>query len=357
MSRRTWLLFPLALAAFCFLASLSAALGNRIAQALLPQRSALEQFVVNPAEEYTLSQTQSGNAVILGSAITLTDATRVLGDLTLFAENVTLAGRIEGDVNIVAGGTLTIAPGTHIDGSAHLLADTLILDAAQINGNLHASANQLRFDGSPTVGGGLELCANAHSAAPGVQPLSPSACQPTFITPQWSAGIALFTTLSLAGMAALAVVAFPRHIGQMQAALRGSLRHLVFLGGAALLLIAGLTAIWILLVVGVPPLGLLLMPLYALTLILVLLLATAGWITLALWLGERLLRLLRLPLPALVGAVFGMALLLTLLFALTLFPIGALAALVLGITLTALGLGAAISTRLGRRTLPSPRPA
>jgi hypothetical protein len=336
MSRRTWLIFPLALIAFAILASLASIIGSAVASVVMPQRPPEDLVSINPMESYTLSETVEGDLFITGTTIELTSDSHVLGDVSLVGEDITIAGRIDGDLTIIAGGTINLASSAEIQGDALLFGDNVLLANASVAGDLDATGNRVELVEGTVSSGSLNLCTTD--------------CQLPVMPPQATPINTLFLGLTLAGASGLAVVVFPRSIGRMEDAVRHDARKVAVLGFGVLLLAGGVTVVWLLLLATIPPLGVLLIPVFGIAMIALLVLAVSGWITISLMVGDILLRgVLKVTLPALVEAVAGMALLIGLVIGVSLIPFGAIAMLPIVIALTSVGLGAAVSTRLGRR--------
>lgn len=343
MSRRTWLIFPLALIAFAVLASLASLVGSAVARVVMPQRPAEDRMSFNPMEAYSLSETVEGDLFVTGTTIELTSDSHVLGDVSLVGEDVTIAGRIDGDLTVIAGGRVTIQDSAEVMGDTRLYGDQMAIGAASLHGDVDASGNHVDLAQGFSPAGSLSLCANDS-----YQNAQPCALEVT--PPQASPINALFSGLMLAGAAGLAVVVFPRSIGRMEDAVRHDGRKVAVLGFGVLLLAGGITAVWLLLVATIPPLGVVLIPVFGIAVFALVVLIVSGWITLSLLIGDVLMRVVfRMALPALVEAVAGMALLTAVLYGVSLIPFGVFAALPILVALTSVGLGAAVSTRLGRR--------
>src|SRR5690606_30075795 len=125
------------------------------------------------------------------------------------------------------------------------------------------------------------------------------------------------------------------------------------LGGTGLMMMAlaaGVTFALIAAVVAVPPLGLVLVPVYVLAALVFFGMALAGWITITLVIGDFLLRRIgRVALPPLVIAAVGNLTLLLVWNLLALHPTTRILGLIGLIGLGTIGLGATFITRLGTR--------
>lgn len=347
MSRRTWLILPVALIAFAVLASLAAAIGAAVGRVVIPQRPVADRVSFSPMDDYTLSDTVEGDLFVTGSVITLTSDSVVQGSVSLIGANIVIAGHINGDLTIISGDNITFDPSAEINGDTEIFGDNVAVSSGtRMNGGLEVSANHIIIPEDFAPAGSLTLCSGD----------GPRPCDLTITAPQATPFSLLMGAFTLAGAAGLAVVVFPRQIGRMEDAMRHDGRKLTVLGFAVLLLAGGITAVWLLLVAALPPLGVLLVPVYGVSMLALGVLSLSGWITLSLLVGDVLMRgVLRIPLPALLEAIIGMALLTGLLTGVSLIPFGAIAALPLLLLLTSVGVGAAVSTRLGRRPLRGAR--
>ncbi|MCS7071443.1 MAG: hypothetical protein NZM00_08060, partial [Anaerolinea sp.] len=160
----------------------------------------------------------------------------------------------------------------------------------------------------------------------------------------------LLVALSLTALSALIVTAFPTQIDRITTALRGLPGGFWGAGLAwVLLFIGGLIALTV--VLGLfAPLGFIFMPVCFAGLLAIVVLGTAGMASVARTVGELLLkRITREQFPPLVAASIGGGLIAAGLGALSLLPLGTIAAVVLLIAIAAAGIGAAMFTRLGTR--------
>src|SRR5690606_8726217 len=116
--------------------------------------------------------------------------------------------------------------------------------------------------------------------------------------------LVVFGALALVGTSVLAVTFFPRHISHIEEAMRARPRNFGGVGIAVYALVIGLFFALTFLLALFPPLGLLLVPVFILLGVLLFVFFATGTITLAVMLGDWLLRRFsRHPQPPLVAAV------------------------------------------------------
>jgi hypothetical protein len=346
MSRRTWFIFPLALVMFAVFAGLALTIGSSVARLVLPQRAAEDVIAFNVLESYTITDNVVGDVFVTGENITLDADSHIEGDASFIGDNVTIAGLVGGDLTVIAGNSITLETSAEIHGDVLLFGDTIMLQDARVNGSLSANGNQVDVSEAFAPNGTLEICERTFADG------RAAVCDLDFMSPQVSPVVGLLFGLTFAGAAGLAVIVFPRQIGRLEDALRRAPRRLTLVGFGALLVVAAVTALWLMLLAGLPPIGILLMPVYGIGLAVFGVFTLLGWITLSLLVGDFLLRrVLRFPLPPLLEVMTGTLILLALGFGISLIPFGNIAVLPIVIVLTSAGVGAAFSTRLGRRPL------
>jgi len=157
-------------------------------------------------------------------------------------------------------------------------------------------------------------------------------------------------TLALTGMSALLVTFFPRQISHIEEAMRARPRRFGGVGIAAYGLAIGVFFALLLLLAILPPLGLLLIPVFLILSLLLFGLSVTGLVTLAVMLGDWLLRhTSKVPTPPLIAAVIGSILLSMGLAGIALLPFGVPISAVLFGAISSVGLGAALFTRIGTR--------
>ncbi len=247
----------------------------------------------------------------------------VAGDVTLIGGRLEVTGRLSGEL-IAIGQTLTLGPQAQIDGGITACVGSVDDQRPGAPADVRPCSQTIGL-GAPALIGG-----------------------PAPALPSWG----VLGALLLIGLAALMVTVFPQQFGRAGDAVRLRPRGLALNGAAALLLAAGLTAGVLVATAALPPLGLALLPALLLLGLALLVLLVAGWLTLALVIGDWLLRRVgRGAQPPLLAATLGMAALTAAGYVLAFIPFGA-AALLAGLALLgAMGMGALLATRLGTRPL------
>lgn len=321
--------------------------------------------------DYLLNDTIADDLVVMAGNIVLESESRVQGDASLIAGTITIEGTIDGDLTTM-GETLTLGANSHIAGDASLFGSDITL-GGRIDGSLHISSDQLTLLPDAQIADTGNLCAatiiDNRTDAPALTPCEAppfplfdtlvALRQPvtTLNAAQWAApSSALLTlvlgSLVLAGLSTLAVAMFPRQISRIEEAIRLRPGGLFGAGVAVFLLVFGLSAALIVVLALLPPVGLLLLPIYALAGLVGLALLIAGLVTLSLVIGDWLARrVVRVSQPPLVTALLGSLTLSILMALLALAPFGFIFGLVVLLAISSVGVGAALFTRLGTRSL------
>jgi hypothetical protein len=340
-----------------------------LARQQLAGRIALNGRNVIFHSNYRLADEIDGDLVVVGDSLTLESGSRVTGDVSLIGSNITVTGTVEGDLTLL-GENLTFDG--QVDGNAALMG-TNVTVRGSVGGDLRVSGDRLTL-AAGTVGGLLINCAaevfDARAASGEISPcpatgefapfqrlieLRDIARRPP-LTPAIDPGVAALglglAGLGLVGFSTLVVAVFPLQISRIEDAIRARPRSLSGVGFAVFLLVIGLLAALIVALAALPPVGLLLIPVYLVAGLALGGMFAAGLVTLALVFGEWLLRRLsRADAPPLVMAAVGSLALALLLWLLALLPYGGLIGLVGLAGIGSVGLGAALFTRLGTRPL------
>lgn len=349
------------------------ALANAARVALLRQ-PLLQSAQVKVEDTFTLNQFIYEDLVVLSDSITLPADWHIEGDVALIGGRVDVDTTISGDLTVLAEQVI-IGPDAQIAGNATLLSDNVQI-GGQIDGALHVRGDSLTLQPQAAIAGSVFACADALTDARAadnaarVRPCDQSdlwsstatleALQdPNFVLPLLNITISgaavmllssLLGSVALSGVAILGVVVFPRQISHIEEAIRTNPRSL---GGTGLMVIAlagGITFALALAVVTVPPLGLVLVPVYFVAGLLFVGVALAGWVTMTLIVGDMILRrLTRATLPPLVIAAVGNIALLLAWNVLVLTPYSRIIGLFALLALGSVGLGAAIITRAGTK--------
>jgi len=311
----------------------------------------LDQPLVVVAEDVTLDEQVNGNTALVGQTITV--ASPINGDLTLIGDHLSIAetGRVAGDAAMI-GGDISISGS--VEGGLTAVGNTLTIGReAQISGDVFACVKVVddqRPDGIVHPCGDGEGLATIRALDTAMRFDSTVSGAAGF--PVAALMLSAFTSLVLTGIAALAVAAFPRQISYIEEAIVTAPRRLGQAGFLMFLLAAGVTAAVVVLLAAAPPVGLLALPVFALGGLVFLGMTVTGWITVALVIGNWLLRRGRAAyIPPLVTAAVGSILLFALWHVLALLPFGVLIVLLAMAVLGSVGLGAAVTTRMGTRSV------
>jgi hypothetical protein len=311
-------------------------LSNRVEGALfvmaqtieLTNDSQVEGDTALVGKTVTIAGDIEGDLMATGSEVRLDSSSEIDGDVILIGKEIILAGAIDGDI-VVTGGSLTIADGTNIDGELTVCGDTI---------------NDGRADA-----GQIHLCSTMHSSdlihAGGGAGFNNSLLNMSIS--------ALFSTLLLGGLGGLAVTFFPAQISHIEEAVRSRPRDMVLSGLMIDLAAIGVGALFVVVLAAVPPLGVILLPIMALLGLVYVGMALAGWVTIALVIGEWLLDRAsqHQPSPPLVTVAVGSFALAFVLHIVALIPLGAIVSFLAFAVIGVVAVGAAFMTRMGTRPL------
>lgn len=362
-SRRNVLIFASAVVIVLVLTALS--------RSIVAQHDFVDEQNVIAKDDYRLTGTHTGDLVVIGNHVTLADGShvtgraalvgdtlqiagtiggdltalgdnlsfdstaRVAGHVSLVGSNVTLGGRVDGDL-FVSGKSLTILPDTQVTGTFNVCVDS-VKDGRQDAGSLVCNHK----DFAPFTA----LIALRNSA---VRSTAPS----INVAPASALLLAIFGMVILAGTSVLSVTLFPHQISRVEEALRSRPRGFWGVGIAVYVLGLGLSLLVIFVLAVIPPLGLLLVPVFLIFGLLVSLLSLVGLVTLALMIGDWLLRRAdKSRTPPLVAALVGSVAISVVLAGITLLPFGFLLSFLALNVISSAGLGAALFTRAGTRSL------
>ncbi len=374
-SRRNVLIFATAVAIVVALTVL--------AHQLVAQRDVIDEQNVIAGNDYRLSGTHSGDLVVLANSIALSKTSAVAGGAALVGKTVNISGRIDGDLTAL-GENLTLDSTAHIAGQASLVGANVTL-GGRIDGDLYVSGKTLTILPDLQINGTLNACVdtlddgreNAGDLACSHEDFAPFAALialrnsavrsvplPFHISPAGTLALAIFGTVILAGTSALGVTLFPRQISHVEEALRSRPRGFGGVGIAVYVLGIGLALLVIFVLAVVPPLGLLLVPVFLIVGLIIGVLSLVGLITLALMLGDWLIRRFSRPTsravtrtgtpsgtPPLIAALTGSVVIALLLAGVTLLPFGFAISFFTLSAISSAGLGAALFTRAGTRPL------
>ncbi len=355
---------------FAILAAIVIAL---IALALIAGQQVSRQTIIDSdhliiTDSYRLTGETDGDLVVIASSIVLEPGSRVSGDASLIGGTISVQGTIDGDLSAI-GEKLTLETGASVDGDAALMIEESSL-AGSIGGDLLVHGDSVALASDVSVGGSFTPCAptvdnsanitlTACNDEGTIEPFAslialrnPQVAIAGVINPLMMLAVAAIGSVLLVGTTAVAVVVFPHQISRIEEALRTRPRSLGGVGLATYALAIGITVGVIIALAIVPPLGLLLIPVYLIIGLALFGLMAAGLVTLALIVGEWILRRTSTtPTPPLIAALVGSVALSAVISTILLLPFGWLFdALAIG-ALNSVGLGAALSTRLGTRSL------
>lgn len=334
---------------------------------LTPPVSAPQNIIIT--QDYDLAATIDDSLVVIADTIRLDEASRIRGDAALIGRGqVRLDGQIDGNLTVMSG-TLEIGAASRVAGSVAFMGGQMTV-AGNIGGDVKVMGQSLVLAPSAPVSGHVIACVGtldtANIAADRLRPCSENDLLASFAPLQAVRGsvsgaglpaASLLGTLPLAlalvGLSTLAVAAFPGRFNRIETSLRAAPREVARTGVLALLLASGAASALVVALAIAPPLGLVLLPPGLLLALALLVMALVGWITLALYLGSRLLPSHDSTLPPLVAVLSGSLALCLLTYALALLPFGVLLLLAAGAVLAALGLGVTLATRFG--TMPTRR--
>lgn len=318
--------------------------------------------------DYQLTGVHTGDLVVFGDTLVLDTESRVSGNTSLIGDTITIAGTVDGELSAV-GGTLTIGETARL-GSANLMGESVTVGGT-LTGDLRVSAEHVILLPAAQFNGVIDICsANVDDQRIGVSAVTctndgfnPFAAliairQTSFDGSTLGGrmdtlallGVTIVGMLILTGISVLSVTFFPRQISHIEEAMRARPRSFGGVGVATYALALGIFLAMIVLLALVPPLGLLLVPVYLILLLLLFALTVIGLVTAVIMFGDWLLRRAsKLPSPPLIAAVVGSFALSLALAVVALLPFGFAINFVLLAALSCVGLGASLSTRIGTR--------
>jgi cytoskeletal protein CcmA (bactofilin family) len=320
------------------------------------------------APSYQLAKQVDEDLVAVADDIHLEKDAAVNGDVALLGSHVIIDGSIDGDLAVMSE-SLKLSALASLDGSTMLLVNDVVIDGA-IDGDLTIVGDSLTISPAAQIEGNIYACAEniTNSLDIEIEPcdVNMSAEDYAFFDALQrgdysrlfgsdepiTGGSLLFvvlTGLALAGISALAVTLFPLHITNMRRAIDRNPAQLAGAGFVTLLLAGAVVVIFTILVL-ITPLALILSPFILAGGLLILGMLIAGWVTLALFIGERLIqRSAYTRTPPLVSVAVGGIALFGLWSLIGLLPLGFVVQFIVWVALGTIGLGAALQTRMGTR--------
>lgn len=321
------------------------------------------------SSEYQLSDFHADDLVVVGSALTLDADSRVGGDASLAGQSLGVAGQVDGDLTLV-GEEVIILPGAEINGDVNIAGKQATIGGT-ITGDLRVSGAALTILPNAQLEGDFSFCGQQlDDQRPNA---APPECLPPLIDP-YAELIALrdrgldgsrfamqvapvgmlvaavVGTLVLTGTSALAVTFCPRQVSHIEEAMRARPRSFAGVGIATYALVLGLFFAVTFLLAIFPPLGFVFIPIFLIIGLALFVLSLSGLVTLAVILGDWLLRRFsRVPQPPLVAAVAGSLVLSAGVALVALLPFGFFVSAALLALFSSAGLGASLFTRIGTR--------
>jgi len=319
---------------------------------------------------YTFDGVVEGDLVVVAREITLESSARIAGSASLIGSTITVHGRIAEDLTVL-GETVSLSADAAVAGDVSLMgSDTYV--AGAVGGTLLVNSTTAAFAPDFASLGAVTTCADeiiyagAIEFAPcpedeAIKPFEPLIALRSATPPDLSALDPLVSFLSIAvwsitltGIATIAVTAFPRQISHIEDAVRARPSRVGGVGIATYGLMVGITLALITLLAVLPPLGLILLPVYLILLIVLIALVLSSLVTLALVVGDLIMRRTTSATPPMVAAVVGSLVLSAGMALLLVLPFGWLFdVLVIG-AVSSVGVGAALITRMGTRPLTRP---
>lgn len=367
MQKRGWVVLAIIIIAIIILAGLArnALVGN------LPSRS--DNVVLD--EVYTLttgSQIDDG-LVVLSNVVALEAGSTIQGDVSLVVgSETTISGIINGNLTVM-GDVMHLNPESIIVGNLTFIGSDVTL-AGTVGGQVEIISDRLVFQETfnwvDAVPASVYACAEIYDATGDifVRPCGESAFadQKTRVAELLSpitlqigdisllVGfhllISTLSSLVLAGLSTLVVVTFPRQVSHIEEALHTHPITQGITGLLAVLGVIGITFTVVILLSDIPALGIFALFIYLLGLVALGIMLIFGWATATLMIGDVLLRrFTKLSFPPFIVTALGNLILIALWNLLGLTLQTGIVALALAVLIGTFGLGAVINTRLGTR--------
>jgi|GEM_PF-2261401 len=318
-------------------------------------------------DHYQLTGTLDQSLVVAADTAALAESARVFGDATLVGRSgVTVDGQVQGDLTAM-GETFMLSSGAHVGGALSFMGHSATVNGT-VEGDLTLVAEQIMLGPQAHISGRIAACGgqvdDQRVDVAALPPCSQSDLMPRFEALQslaqvgaggFSSGGALASFSSafvLAGLTALLAAAFPRRVRLAMEAVRAAPGYLTGAGCLTLFGLAGFGLLALLVLAFVPPLGLILLLAAAALFVLLVAALVMGWVVLAAAVGDWIARKFGAQtVPPLMTAALGSMTLTLALNGLVFLPFGGLVALVSGVLLGLIGVGAVYRTRMGGRRL------
>lgn len=345
------------------------AIGSVASRAVLNHQASSDENRPIFTADYTLDTLKTDDLFVLADNAALTASSRVQADAAIIGRNsIKVDGQVDGDLTAM-GGNITIGESAQINGNADLIGSHITF-AGQINGNLSVVADKLDILPGASYSGSLELCVNTLINETSLQTNNRTCAEDeragwqslregTFVSEAlsgggFSFGAFVFTGIVALGLSALAgviVSIFPRPFGFMSQAIHSLPGRAARVGCFTQILFVALGAGLLVIIAVLPPLGLVLLPIFALLSLPLALLFAVGWVTMALMAGDWLLRqFARRQSPPMLTVIAGSLGLFVIWTLLTILPFGPILGALMPLVVGTVGFGAAIMTRVGTRS-------
>lgn len=340
--------------------------GNLIARQVAIFKA--DDLVVDLKRAYTFPDNRAESAAVFAETIDQPEGVAVNGHALYIGDAIIVAGGVQDDLTAMA--TTVDFSGT-VDGNAVFMGETITLNGT-VSGETVVFATQLIVEGGDYTGG-IVVCSDMpvrgematipcdiDAASKLIQragtPLASASLVNLLANGQlrviFGALLPLPAMLMFTGFAVLLTTVFTAPMHNMEAAARTRPVPMLITGGLLALMLGGVTALWLLLLAYITPVGLIVGPLYLLLLLLVGAMGVVGWAALAGVLGGWLARRFSDKMqPPLVLTALGSLLLTLVALALRWVPGGGLVLLALGLMIGLVGVGVVYQTRLGTRAV------
>jgi len=356
---------------FLGLGCLALVIVSNIVRQAVTRQPLIDSSGIALGQSYQLDGQLDDDLAALAETIDLKLGSIVQGDAALIGGTITINGRVNGDLTAV-GESLLIGPAAEITGSATFLVKEVKIDG-RVDGIINMRGENLQINSTAHLNGEIFACAGTIAYEGSLRPEQIRPCSESEALEYLDRGdifrdagitlpplnihvgnspatgwlFSILGALAFSGLSILAVVIFPRQISHMEESIRANPRGLGGVGFMVFLLAIGISFAFAVILAIVPPIGVLLIPVYFIGGIIFFGMTLAGWITVALLFGDLLLRrFTRTAFPPLVTAAVGNFALFFFWQILLLIPLAAL--LLLAIP-TSIGLGAAVLTRMGTK--------
>lgn len=365
MQKRGWVVLAIIIIAIIILAGLA----RNILIDNLPSRS--DNVILDEVYTLTTGSHIEDGLVVLSSTVALEQDTFIDGDVSLMvATDAIIYGTINGNLTVL-GDIMYLHPESIITGDVTLIGADVTL-AGQIGGQIDVISDRLSFKETFTVTSAepssIYACAEMIDSTGDIivrpcgesafvdqknrvaELLSPITLQIGDISLLVGAHLFISTisSLVLTALSTLIVVTFPRQVSHIEEALRNTPVSQTITGLLALLVAVGITFTLVILLSNIPVLGAVALLIYLLGGLVFLVMVMFGWATTTLFIGDIILRrITKVTFPPFIITALGNLILIALWNILGITLQTGLLVLILAGAIATIGLGAVINTRLG----------